>query len=292
MNVQLEPGKYIVAVSGGVDSMSLLHSIKDLPDVEIFVAHFDHGIRADSAEDARLVRQTAEAYGLAYELGEGRLGADSSEANARTARYDFLRRLQEKYGARAIVTAHHQDDVLETAILNLLRGTGRKGLSSLSSRGDVVRPLLGIPKADIRRYAEVNGISWREDSTNDSDRYTRNYVRSHLVPRFSPEKKAELLAVIERSQATNTALDAVIDDLLQQQETLDRQTIIMLPHTVAREVIAAWLRAQNIREFDRQTIERLVVAAKTGRQGSRVNVYGPHMLVIDKHKLALSIRDR
>jgi hypothetical protein len=65
-----------------------------------------------------------------------------------------------------------------------------------------------------------------------------------------------------------------------------------LPHTVAREVIAAWLRAQNIREFDRQTIERLVVAAKTGRQGSRVNVYGPHMLVIDKHKLALSIRDR
>ncbi|MEO6513927.1 MAG: tRNA lysidine(34) synthetase TilS [Candidatus Saccharimonadales bacterium] len=294
MNVQLEPGKYIVAVSGGVDSMSLLHVLKEQPGVELVVAHFDHGIRDDSAEDANLVRQMAHEYGLPYELGEGKLGANASEADARNARYAFLQDVRERHDAQAIITAHHQDDVLETAILNLLRGTGRKGLTSLSSREGLQRPMLHIPKAAIKKYAKQHNLTWREDSTNSSDRYTRNYVRNYIMPRFSPEHKAELLAVILKSRETNEALDGAIKEILDQEAlgTLDRHTFIMLPHAAAREVLAAWLRAHNIREFDKYIIERLVASGKTGRAGSRVNVYGQHMLVIDKHKLALSTRDR
>ena len=90
MKVQLEPGKYVVAVSGGVDSMSLLHALKDLPDVELVVAHFDHGIRPDSAQDRELVQKIADEYGLSFEYTQGHLGKDASEEQARKARYEFL----------------------------------------------------------------------------------------------------------------------------------------------------------------------------------------------------------
>jgi tRNA(Ile)-lysidine synthetase-like protein len=295
MNVQLEPGKYIVAVSGGVDSVVLLNMLSNVPAIQLVVAHFDHGIRDDSGEDAKLVEQMANEYELPFELGEAKLGPNASEAEARQARYAFLRQVREKYGARAIITAHHQDDVLETAILNLLRGTGRKGLTALANREDLVRPLLHISKTAIKKYAQQHNLAWREDSTNASDRYARNYIRNYIVPRFSIEHKAELLAVIERSRETNNALDVIITEILKQggqAGILDRYTFIMLPHAAAREVMAAWLRSRQIREFDKPTIERLVVAAKTGRAGSRVNVYGPHLLVIDKHKLALGAVDR
>jgi tRNA(Ile)-lysidine synthase len=295
MNVQLEPGKYVVAVSGGVDSVVLLNMLSNIPGVQLVVGHFDHGIRNDSAEDAALVRKAAYTYGLPFELGEGRLGPHASEAEARNARYEFLQKLRAKHQARAIITAHHQDDVLETAILNILRGTGRKGLTSLADREDLARPLLHVSKAEIKKYAAAHKLTWREDSTNSSDRYTRNYVRNYIIPRFSDEHKAEMLAVILKSRETNQTLDAAIEEILSQHtsdKVLDRHTIIMLPHAAAREVLATWLRSQNIREFDRPTIERLVTASKTGRPGSSVNIYGKHMLVIDKHKLALSTRDR
>src|SRR5665213_799396 len=138
MNVDLVPGKYVVAVSGGVDSISLLHILQAQPGVRLIVAHFDHGIREDSVEDRRLVQNVAREYRLPFVYDAGNLGVDTSEAAARQARYRFLRRVQQASGARAIVTAHHQDDLLETAILNLLRGTGRKGLTALSNRSDMI----------------------------------------------------------------------------------------------------------------------------------------------------------
>jgi tRNA(Ile)-lysidine synthase len=292
MNVQLEPGKYIVAVSGGVDSMALLNMLSNVSGVQLVVGHFDHGIREDSAEDAALVRQAADTYNLPFELGEGKLGKGASEADARKARYEFLQSVREKHQAQAIIMAHHQDDVLETAIINLLRGTGRKGLTALGNRTGIIRPLLHVPKTEIKKYADEHHIVWREDSTNTSDRYTRNYIRHNIMPRFSAEHKAQLLDIILKSHDTNEALDGAINELLQQPETLDRHMFIMLPHAASREVMAAWLRAHNVREFDRAAIERLVTAGKTGRPGSSQNVYGPHMLVIDKHKLALRVRDR
>lgn len=294
MNISLRPGKYVVAVSGGVDSMSLLHALQTMPGVELVVAHFDHGIRNDSPQDAALVASVAKKLGLTYEMEQGKLGPDASEAEARKARYTFLRNTQAKHGAQAIIMAHHQDDVLETAILNLLRGTGRKGLSSLNSRDDIVRPLLHIPKESIYAYARQHNLQWREDSTNTSDYYARNYIRQYILPRFSPEHKATLLEIISKNRETNHALDALVAQLLKQQDaaSLDRHTFIMLPHAVAREVMASWLRSQQLREFDKITIERLVTAAKTGKPRSRVNVYGPHVLLIDKHKLALAVLDR
>src|SRR4051794_16456164 len=132
MKIYVGPGKYVVAVSGGVDSVGLLDLLRMDPGVKLTVSHFDHGIRDDSHLDRAHVQALARRYQLPFVYDKGALGPGASEAEARTARYQFLDNVKTKTGAHAIVTAHHQDDVLETAIINLLRGTGRKGLSSLT----------------------------------------------------------------------------------------------------------------------------------------------------------------
>ncbi|MES2630556.1 MAG: tRNA lysidine(34) synthetase TilS [Patescibacteria group bacterium] len=170
--------KYVVAVSGGVDSIVLLDMMTKVPNHELIVAHFDHGIRDDSAEDAKFVASLASSHGLIHEVKREELGKTASEALARERRYLFLRELADKYEAR-IVTAHHLDDLVETVAINLQRGTGWRGLAALDS--DVLRPLIDTPKQDLIKYAQSNALVWREDSTNESDAYLRNRVRRKAI---------------------------------------------------------------------------------------------------------------
>ncbi|HEX5743899.1 MAG TPA: tRNA lysidine(34) synthetase TilS, partial [Candidatus Saccharimonadales bacterium] len=192
MEVTLPKGKYVLAVSGGVDSVSLLHALKDRPGVELAVAHYDHGIRPDSTKDRRFVQKLADAHGLRFIYEEGGLGPGASEAEAREARYGFLERARQQYRARAIVTAHHRDDVLETAVINLMRGSGRKGLTALASRQDMERPLLDVSKEEIIAYAKEHGLEWSDDPTNLDTDYLRNYVRHKVLPRFSRAERDRL----------------------------------------------------------------------------------------------------
>src|SRR5579884_1275816 len=104
MRIAVEPGKYTLAASGGVDSMVLLDLLSNLPGVELIVAHFDHGIRPGSSIDEQFVRQAIKNYDLPFEHGRGNLGAQASEAAARDARYEFLRSVKRKHGAAAIIT--------------------------------------------------------------------------------------------------------------------------------------------------------------------------------------------
>jgi len=281
-----KPGKYVVAVSGGVDSVVLLDLLSQRPDLELVVAHFDHGIRPDSAEDEKFVRQLADKQGLPYVSGKAELGQGANEAMAREARYEFLRKAMEDSGADAIFTAHHLDDKLETAILNMLRGTRRKGLTALKSQDDIWRPLLRVSKVELQDYARQQRLEWREDSTNQDDKYLRNYVRHNIVPKLDKGQKADLLATLTELEVTNRQLDDLLNSLVNNEE-LDRRWFVGLSHDVAREVMAAWLRRNGLRDFDKKGIERLVVAAKTGRAGSRTDVLKGVSLEVGKDRLAL-----
>lgn len=295
MDFDLPAGKYVVAVSGGVDSAVLLDVLRRRPDLKLVVAHFDHGIRPDSADDRRLVQALASVHHLPFVYHTGQLGAGASEAQARKARYDFLHQVRRVSGAQAVITAHHQDDVLETIIMNLLRGTGRRGLSSLKSMDVVKRPLLHVPKRELLRYAKEQGLAWHEDSTNADTRHLRNYVRHHVLPRFAAEHRAGLLAVVRRAHELNQQITHQAANYLHLQPSakrLDRHSFIMLPHAVAREIMAEWLLAHTGVELSRQLLERLVVAAKTGRSGSKVDVDGGHWLEISRQHLALKARER
>ncbi|HEY5668034.1 MAG TPA: tRNA lysidine(34) synthetase TilS [Candidatus Saccharimonadales bacterium] len=291
MQIDLRPGKYVVAVSGGVDSMVLLNVLSKQPGLQLVVAHFEHGIRSDSDEDRVLVEREAKRLGLPFVCEHGKLGAGASEAAAREARYGFLRTVQKTNGARAIITAHHQDDLIETAILNMLRGTGRKGLSALADSHDIIRPLLHIPKAEILSYALAHHIVWREDSTNADDAYLRNYIRHTVMPKLGDQGRAQLLAYIDKAQDANPQIDRLLAiDIAAHEHTdgLERHWFIMLPYDVSCEAVAAWLRQQGVRDFDRSTIERLVVQAKVGQPGKQYNVLAGRFLKVAKTRLQLT----
>ncbi len=295
MQVDIEPGNYVVAVSGGVDSVVLLDMLRGRPGLELVIAHYDHGIRSDSAQDRLLVERLAQSYKLPFVYEEGRLGPGASEATARQARYAFLERVRQEHNAVAIITAHQQDDVLETAILNILRGTGRKGLTSLASTPHILRPMLDIPKQQLIAYARSRGLQWREDSTNTDERYLRNYIRHRLLSRFDEAARAQLAAIVERMRLLNKEIDVQILALLQAQPgvpDIGRRWFIQLPHAVAKELLASWLRGHGIRNFDTKTLERLTVAGKTLRPGAVIDVVGGVSIRVGADKLALIHHER
>lgn len=275
--------------------MVLLDVLRQMPKLELVVAHFDHGIRVDSPEDRKLVQRIAKLYSLPFVYAKGKLGKDASEALAREARYSFLKKVQKEYGARAILTAHHQDDMLETAIMNLLRGTGRKGLSSLRNRDGLIRPLLEWTKKDIRTYADEHDLVWNEDSTNSDERHLRNYIRNHILIRFSDSGRKALLSHIKRAKKVNDEIDGLLDKDLEEQPAkneLNRSWYLQLPYAVATEMMAAWLRRNGIMQFDHHLIERLTVASKTAAPGKKADVNAAAVVEFDKDKIKLLPRDK
>lgn len=285
-----KPGRYVVAVSGGVDSMVLLDLLAQEPGLDLVVAHVDHGIRKDSAEDRKLVESVTGTLSVPFVCLQANLGAKTSEATAREVRYAFLNKAKKDTNADGIITAHHQDDLIETAILNMLRGTGRKGLTSLGSDSKIVRPLLKIPKKDLIKYAKKEGLKWREDSTNIDETYLRNYIRHNYVTKLTPGSRQQLLDILKTMQTTNPELDALLVKYLQTQSndgSIDRHWFNQLPHDVSREVLAAWLRVNGVRSFDSKTLERLVVAAKTGQAGKTFPVVSGYNVRVSRDNLAI-----
>lgn len=275
------PGKYVVAVSGGVDSVVLLDYLAkqmvddQSPKIDIVVAHFDHGIRPDSIKDRLFVQELVEQYGLPFVFDRVELGAGASEANARKARYAFLEKVRQAAGADAIVTAHHQDDVLETLIINWLRGTKSRGLSSLRSTPEIRRPLLGMTKKQIRDYAHLHQLEWHEDSTNVDEAYLRNYVRMRIMPTLDTTSRQQLLAHSEKAAGLNDAIEELVAEYLQKHttaESLNRAQYKLLPSAVSYEVLAEWLRRHAPAEITTKTLARLDAAIRNGRNGSSVDI--------------------
>lgn len=292
----LKPGKYVVAVSGGVDSVVLLHMLQShsQTNVQLIVAHLDHGIRQDSHLDRKLVGKQASDYGLVFEYSRAKLGPKTSEAKAREVRYSFLEEVKSRHQAKAIITAHHQDDLIETAILNLLRGSNRHGLTSLNSK-QKLRPLLNTPKQDLVDYAKQNSLDWREDSTNQDLNYLRNYIRHNIVPKLDASARSKLLEIINRLAPVNDELDDLITELIKEQSRsgeLDRKWFNRLTHSESKEVLAGWLRQNDIHSYDKLTLDRLSVAAKVASKGQSFPIKNRHSLDIKTANLALGYIER
>jgi tRNA(Ile)-lysidine synthase len=295
LTLNLPNDKYVVAVSGGIDSMVLLDLLRQRQTKNITVAHFNHGIRPDAASDREFVGAMAQQLNLPFVYENGALGPYASEANARQARYAFLERVRKATGAAYILLGHHQDDVIETAILNLIRGTGRRGLSALHDHDRLKRPLLAVPKKAIRDYATEHRIEWREDSTNADIRYKRNYVRHKVLPLLKTAERHRLITLITDNRAMNDQLETELANVLHMQPStyeLDRQWFSQLPYAVAIEVMAAWLRARGIRSYNSVTLTRLVIASKTKRTGALIDIIERKQLAIQKNVLALRLIER
>lgn len=199
----------LAAVSGGADSMALLHGLVRLGR-GVAVAHFDHQTREGaSAEDARFVADACAAMGVrcvfdtAPVADLARARGRSFEEEARLLRYAFFRRCAGELGITVCVTGHHADDQAETVLLRILRGTGPRGLAGIApvrSEGElrVVRPLLGFRRAELRGWLEREGLCWREDATNARPVAGRNRVRHGLLPELARGHNPEIVRALAR----------------------------------------------------------------------------------------------
>lgn len=181
----------LLTISGGVDSMVMLHLFAQSP-FPFVIAHCNFQLRGqDADDDEMLVKQTAEKLNISFYSTrfETKNYAEqhkiSIQMAARELRYEWFDQLAQKYSYHRIATAHHQDDVFETFFVNMLRKTGIKGLRGIKPMaGNIIRPLLFASKKDIEAYAATNNVLFREDKSNKSDYYARNYIRHHIIPSF------------------------------------------------------------------------------------------------------------
>lgn len=195
------PHPVVIGVSGGVDSMVLLHlAMQQIPRHVIIVAHFDHGLRGDASDGDRIfVENFCRENNLIFESESQKIDeiANSQkmsiEATARKYRYQFFAKIYQKYDANALCTAHHADDRIESAMFNLIRGTKFGGLIALKNQDfwkieeqkiHIFRPLLSFSKSEILAFAREKNIPFREDATNDDTEFQRNFLRHEILPKF------------------------------------------------------------------------------------------------------------
>ena len=220
-------GTVVAAVSGGPDSMALLHVLKELsPElgISIAVAHLDHGFRPEAADESRFVAVEAERLGLPFVSEKAGLkqslkkNPENKQAAARNARYAFLERAADKLGADRIAVGHTADDQAETWLMREIRGSGASGLSSIPPvRGRIIRPLVDASRDDIMDYLELNGVNSVTDQSNLQTVYLRNRVRLELIPllkRYNPRVIEALNHSVDILRAEDEFLSAYTDDLL------------------------------------------------------------------------------
>lgn len=208
--------KVVLGVSGGPDSISMLYILNDISkelNFEIFVAHINHGIRAESTEDEKYVENISKKLSVPFYVLHSKVEEIAKaeklgvEETGRKVRYDFYNEVLEKVCGNKIAVAHNKNDLAETIIMNILRGSGSKGLCGIEPKqNNIIRPLIEIERTEIEEFCEKENLEPRIDKTNFENEYTRNKVRNIVIPyvkeNFNPNivNSLERLAEIMREQ--------------------------------------------------------------------------------------------
>jgi tRNA(Ile)-lysidine synthase len=277
-----------IAVSGGADSMVLLHCLCNLRaqlNIIIVVFHMEHGIRGQASEDdMRFVISECEKHGVEYVVKRvdvpalAREQKLSVETAARQIRYAFL----DEQDIDWIATAHQIDDVAETVLMNLLRGSGLKGLCGIPERrGKYIRPLLEISRAEIETYAERQGIDYVHDATNDETEYTRNYIRNEIMPRLeqvNARAAAHIAQAARRLAEDEAALQQVARDADCIEEKEDAvyirlDALAALPEAIKKRVIRlAFAKRFGLWDVESKHVRDIMHLAETGKTAKRLDV--------------------
>ncbi len=293
----LSPGTLVVAVSGGADSVCLLHVLHDLaPEfgLTLHIAHFNHELRGKESDvDARLVAELADRLQIRADFGTGDVGAmaasahRSLEAVAHDMRWAFLEAVRRRQGAYAVATGHTADDQAETVLMHLLRGAGLRGLAGMAPLGPTVRrPLLATRHDACVSWCREHGVHWREDSSNAEVFCRRNAVRLDVLPflrRYNPAIDAALTGMAEAVQVDLAYLDTRAVDALHALvrradsgvEHLALAGYLALPEAIRRQVLLNWL-GPNSRRVQVTSVDALL---RTGHAGDAVALPGNRQVV-------------
>jgi len=269
--------KIVVGVSGGPDSVCLLHilcRLKDKYNLRLIVAHVNYSLRGkDSVLDEKFVKDLSEKYSLPFEITRptySLLPTTHSEDSLRDIRYRFFEKIRTKYKADWIAVGHNLNDQAETVVMRILRGTGLRGLGAIKFRNDkIIRPLLNIPRKDILAYLRRNRVQFRIDKTNLALDFTRNKIRNKLLPHLEKEfnpNLQETLFKLSQSVADDYAfISKYSSEWLKANKALRVSKLMKLHPAIQREVIRLVIEKQvpSLREIETGHIEEIVKVLKS-----------------------------
>lgn len=276
------PGRTLVAVSGGPDSLALLALLVETAGdhrLDLMVAHVDHGIGNHSGEIAERVRDAAVKYSVPFEIERLSLGAGATETAARAARHAALGRIAGRVGARTIALGHHADDQAETVLMRLLRGSGPAGLAAMQPRTGILRPLLPFRREELAQYLQERGIEAWEDPANADLRHLRSWLRRDVMPGLAtrlPDVVTRLVGSAAQASRNVAAWDALLEVLPDLDLRVDGDGVSVAAHALARydSALAEALVAATGRRvgciIGPARAARLVGVAASGRSGAMV----------------------
>ena len=265
------------------------------------VAHCNFQLRGrESEEDEILVQETTRRYGIECHnkrfdtTGEMELTGESMEMAARRLRYEWFHSLCEKHGYTVIAIAHHVDDSIETFFINLMRGTGLRGLTGISNQvGRVVRPLLFATRKQIMEYAQQKHIHFREDSSNRSTKYLRNKIRLGLIPRikeisprFTSTMEIDSHHLTEAQQFIDYAMKGIYKQIVEQHDGVSTLHISRIEHLESKDFIIYEILSSSF-AFKGDTVKRLCQALKEGATGKRFYSRS-HVAYIDRGRVVIT----
>ena len=268
--------RYLAGISGGADSVALLHHLHRHGVRDIVVCHLDHGLRGRaSAGDARFVQKLATRLGYPWESGKAQVeslakeNGNSVETSAREARHAFFAICSRKYRCPRLLLAHHSDDQAETILWNLLRGSrglsGMKEVQTLAMGGrpmECIRPLLGTRRENLRAWLTANDHSWREDATNTEPFAARNRLRNEALPLLAEIAKRDVTDSLVRAVDASVEAKAIETWAVKQAEVLDPQgrlhlpKLRTLPPAVQSACIYEFLRSSGVPDLSREVVQR------------------------------------
>lgn len=276
------PGKgVVVGVSGGPDSVALMHllnALKSEMDFWVVAAHMDHRLREDSGKDAAFVRDIGEKMGVRVEVRTEdvrQIAATegiSLEEAGRRGRYRFFEEIRTSTGAEVIATAHHMDDELETFFLRIFRGSSLQGLTGIAPvRGRIIRPLIQTERADIIRFLETESIPYRVDPTNLQSDTDRNFVRNRIFPVIS-----------ERFPHFKNPLKRTLVTLEEEERFLDAQARKLYSEAVSPGEDGLVLDVERLKQAPRVLVARVVLRALYNFSGPEVRWNRSHVHALIK----------
>ena len=279
--------KIIVAVSGGVDSICLIHILKNLG-YDLVLAHVNHNFREESKIEEKEMEKLAKSLNIPFELLDYHYDGISNEhADGHEKRYLFFRSLCNKYNTNLIATAHHLDDQAETIIMKILEGSNLYGYGGISIVNDdglfkIIRPLLCVSKEELYNYAKTNNLKYFEDYTNDLNIYERNRIRHNVIPLLKNETNDFYKKIYEYSNILKESFDFIRniskEYLLKNENKINIKEFNELNIAVKKDIISLLLENNNIRK-NYDLINQIVIFLTSDNGNKEIKLENNNLLI-------------